>query len=236
MLRTLLESNAPRQRRRGGTAASVAIHTAAVVAAIVATASAKPEGRPAVIQVDEGPFFVWPRDWSPTETSPTRRATGASRDHAPMPRLKRFIWTDAPDPGSARLNEIDPAALLRIDSVAPPGGVVRVAGASGGPGNENAPLTSATVDRIAALLSPPRPRYPQQLRVAGVTGRVVVRLIVDTLGRVEEGSVAVRESSHDLFTQTVLAALPMLRFAPAEANGRRVRMLVDLPFEFRLDR
>jgi periplasmic protein TonB len=68
-----------------------------------------------------------------------------------------------------------------------------------------------------------------------MTGRVVVRLIVDTVGRVEPASVVIRESSHDLFAQAVRAVLPSLRFVPAEAGGRKVRMLVDLPFEFRLN-
>jgi periplasmic protein TonB len=80
-----------------------------------------------------------------------------------------------------------------------------------------------------------RPQYPERLRAAGVTGRVVVRLVVDTLGRVEPASVAIRESAHDLFAQAVRAVIPSLRFVPAEAGGRRVRMLVDLPFEFRLN-
>jgi protein TonB len=68
-----------------------------------------------------------------------------------------------------------------------------------------------------------------------VTGRVVVRLVVDTVGRVEPATITIRESSHDLFTQAVRAILPALRFVPAEAGGRRVRMLVDIPFEFRLN-
>jgi hypothetical protein len=33
----------------------------------------------------------------------------------------------------------------------------------------------------------------------------------------------------------VRAVLPSLRFTPAEIGGRKVRMLVDLPFEFRLN-
>jgi protein TonB len=134
--------------------------------------------------------------------------------------------------------EIDPRALLAADTGIlgrqasfgePPGG--RAPGSS--PGDE--PATAGNVDRAAALLAPPRPRYPDQLRVAGVTGRVVVRLVVDTMGRVEPASVVIRESSHDLFAQAVRAVLPSLRFTPAAAGGRKVRMLVDLPFEFRLN-
>lgn len=41
-------------------------------------------------------------------------------------------------------------------------------------------------------------------------------------------------SSHDLFAASARAALPALRFSPAEAGGRRVRQLVELPFAFEL--
>jgi protein TonB len=92
------------------------------------------------------------------------------------------------------------------------------------------------VDRIARLLTEPRPHYPEQLRSAGVSGRVVVQFTVDTLGLVEPGSVVVREAAHELFADAVRAVLPALRFRAAEAGGHRVRMLVELPFEFRLDR
>jgi protein TonB len=59
--------------------------------------------------------------------------------------------------------------------------------------------------------------------------------VVDTLGRVEAQSIVIREAAHDLFATAVRAVLPALRFRPAEAGGHRVRMLVELPFEFRLD-
>jgi protein TonB len=235
MFRTLLESNAPRQRRRASTLASIAAHTAIIGGAIAATASARPEP---------------PRDAGPREKPPLYIPIGetksAARRREPLtelprfdllPRPDRWVIEFAPDRAPIATTDIDPTLLLAPDTV----GVGGKQGGGGLPfshagdhGFGNQPATAATVDRAAALLTPPRPQYPDPLRRAGVTGRVVVRLVVDTTGRVEPTSVVIREASHDLFAQAVRAVLPSLRFVPADAGGRKVRMLVDLPFEFRL--
>jgi len=61
---------------------------------------------------------------------------------------------------------------------------------------------------------------------------VLAQFVVDSAGRYEEGSFHVLRSSHDLFTQAVRAALPGMRFIPAELNGAKVRQLVQQPFIF----
>jgi protein TonB len=132
--------------------------------------------------------------------------------------------------------DIDPLAMIGRDSTAAPcsGSCRRPSDGAPTEGDSDEPATMATVDRPAALLSPPSPRYPEQLRAARVTGRVVARFVVDTTGRIEPASIVIRESSHDLFAQAVRAVLSGLRFVPAEVGRGKVRMLVDLPFEFRL--
>ena len=238
MLRTLLESNAPSPRRRGSTVASLTAHMLAIGGAVIATASAKP-GTGAVPPVRaDTVIYVSPQRQSP---QPSRTTTSRPPEHrgAPeLPRMPQWIIDVGPHTVDGPAVDVDLRRLFGADSIPPgriigPGGGSRVADIPGAPGRD--PATAATVDRSAAMLAPPRPRYPEQLRAAGVTGRVVVRLVVDTAGRLEPGSVEIRESSHDLFTRAVRAVLPSLRFTPAEAGGRKVRMLVDLPFEFRLD-
>jgi protein TonB len=167
---------------------------------------------------------------------PSRRTERGATYPAPPQELGRII-TYVPDLDARNRVDVDLAQRVAVDT----GVAVCLARCTSGPGGDStrsfdgAPATLATVDRGAALVSPLRPQYPERLRAAGVTGRVVVRLVVDTLGRVEPASVAIRESAHDLFAQAVRAVIPSLRFVPAEAGGRRVRMLVDLPFEFRLN-
>lgn len=238
MLRTLLESNAPRQRRRGGTVTSVAVHTLLIGGAVFATASAKTEGGPTTSAPSDTVIFISPsrQPETPREHATSRKSSGGA-PHEP-PRLPR--WTIEIDPNRIDVGppiDIDLRRLAGADSI-PRGSVAGPFAPAGGEragAGAGEPATAATVDRPAALIAPPRPRYPDQLRAAGVVGRVVVRLVVDTTGRVEASSVAIRESSHDLFTLSVRAVLPALRFTPAEVGGRKVRMLVELPFEFRLD-
>ncbi len=80
------------------------------------------------------------------------------------------------------------------------------------------------------------PRYPESLRAKGIEGRVLLQFVVDTNGRVEYRTVRELSSDHPDFTMAVREALLGLRFLPAEVEGRKVRQLVQQPFEFSLSR
>ena len=88
------------------------------------------------------------------------------------------------------------------------------------------------VDERPEVLSGPAMQYPDLLRQAGVTGRVLVQAIIDTTGRAEPASVKVVQSVNPGFDQPaknyVLGAL----FRPARVHGRAVRVLVNLPIDF----
>jgi len=79
-------------------------------------------------------------------------------------------------------------------------------------------------------------RYPDMLRSANVEGEVLAQFTVDTTGRVQRGSVTILKSSHDLFTAAVKQALTSARYYPAEIGGRKVKQLVQQPFNFTLTR
>lgn len=79
-------------------------------------------------------------------------------------------------------------------------------------------------------------RYPDMLRSANVEGEVLAQFVVDTTGRVESNSVKILKSSHDLFTNAVQQALRTARYYPAEIGGRKVKQLVQQPFNFTLTR
>jgi len=89
---------------------------------------------------------------------------------------------------------------------------------------------------VVALPGTATPRYPSMLQSAGVDGSVLAQFVVDTLGRVEQGSFRALESTHDLFTAAVREALTRARFAPAEVGGRKVRQLVEQTFTFNITR
>lgn len=77
-------------------------------------------------------------------------------------------------------------------------------------------------------------RYPDMLRSANVEGEVLAQFVVDTTGRVERGSIKILKTSHELFTSAVQSALPGARYYPAEIGGRKVKQLVQQPFNFTL--
>jgi protein TonB len=77
-------------------------------------------------------------------------------------------------------------------------------------------------------------RYPDMLRSANVEGEVLVQFTVDTTGKVERGSIKILKTSHELFTNAVMSALPSAKYYPAEIGGRKVRQLVQQPFNFTL--
>ncbi len=80
------------------------------------------------------------------------------------------------------------------------------------------------------------PRYPDALRAANIEGEVLAQFVVDRDGRAEMNTFKVLKSSDSLFTETVLHALPNMRFNPAEISGQRVRQLVQMPFQFNLSK
>ena len=101
----------------------------------------------------------------------------------------------------------------------------------------DAPLTANVVEKaVVALPGTATPRYPSMLQSAGVDGQVRAQFVVDTLGRVEQGSFRALESTHDLFAAAVREALARARFTPAEVGGRKVRQLVEQTFNFSITR
>ncbi len=84
-------------------------------------------------------------------------------------------------------------------------------------------------------LSRPQPLYPETLLFTGVTGQVLAEFVVDTLGHVELDTFGVISSTNPKFTQAVQRALPEWAYAPAMLNGKRVRQLVQQPFNFVVD-
>jgi TonB family protein len=85
-----------------------------------------------------------------------------------------------------------------------------------------------------ALLFGPPIVYPQDLQRDRIQGRVVVQMILDTLGRVEPGSLQFVTTPHPAFLMSVSQYLALARFRPARRNGRLVRSLVHMPLDFRL--
>ena len=89
------------------------------------------------------------------------------------------------------------------------------------------------VDRKAELQpGSPMPRYPQALKESGLTGEVLARFAVDTLGKIDKCTFRVLETSHAQFARAVQSVLDDIRFTPAQIRGLKVRQIVEHRFTF----
>jgi len=99
---------------------------------------------------------------------------------------------------------------------------------------EHTVFTADQVTEPAALISGETRLavYPDSLWTAGIPGRVVAEFIVGEDGRVESGTIAIASATHPYFAAAVRSALQGVVFNPALLNGKPVRQLVQLPFQF----
>jgi TonB family protein len=76
------------------------------------------------------------------------------------------------------------------------------------------------------------PVYPAWLEQNHIEGTVTASFIVDTTGLADSASLRIRWATNPAFGEAVRAAVPGMRFRPAELNGRHVRQLVMQEFRF----
>ena len=231
MLRTLLESQARPTRRGGGTAFSVAVHTAMIGTAIVATARATtrapaPPLPPVVYRIP-----VSPAPAHGMATTTVRRCDMCiTFRNVLVPPVNIPVVHPAIDASqpTTRASDFTGAAVSLGAGIATgsPGGAER-----------GSLFTPATVEKAAMPLADnPAPRYPASLRASSIEGIAVARFVVDTMGRAEPQSIAIVSTTHPLFGDAVKEALLHSRYLPAMVGGRAVRQLVEQRFSFTLTR
>ena len=76
------------------------------------------------------------------------------------------------------------------------------------------------------------PRYPNDLRSKGMPGTVTTTFVVDATGRIEKPTVQVLHASDRKFADAVEMYLPLMRFKPAELDGKQVRQVMQYTFAF----
>jgi periplasmic protein TonB len=92
----------------------------------------------------------------------------------------------------------------------------------------------ALVEERPSLLSAPPPVYPALLKQAGIQGRVILRAVIDTTGRVEPASVRIMKSPNPAFDQPTKDWVLKALFRPARLHGRGVRVFINLPIDYSL--
>jgi len=100
-------------------------------------------------------------------------------------------------------------------------------------------VTSASPDATESieLTSPERvktvpPRYPDDLRRARVSGRVLLRLLVDEMGNVSE--IEIQESPHPRLASVAKTAARQWKYVPARRDGIRISTWVSEAVDFQL--
>ncbi len=234
MFTVLLESRARQVRRTGGTVLSAAVHLTLIASAAAATAHGR-AAAPHSIEVVPVTFRPPPVARTSVDRTEAVRSAVSSTMVAPRP----VVHVAVPTTISTALPSIDVGRGVPSDSVVLGGGVPSGTGARGtldlsDGGDANRELRGQ--DLLIRLLTSSPPRYPESLRQSGIDGHVLVRFVVDTMGHVDMASVQVVQSTHNLFTRSVREALSSLRFRPMEAQGKRVRSLAEMPFEFAIRR
>jgi len=87
------------------------------------------------------------------------------------------------------------------------------------------------LDQPVRWLASPQLAYPRELRPRRVSGPALVRVIVDTLGHVDERNIEILEIPDPAFTTPLKQMMTAVMFSPARIAGKPVRSLVS----YRLD-
>src|SRR5690348_15781830 len=237
MFDNLIESKAKKQRRAGGIAFSAVLHALLITGAVYGTLQAKEQlEKPKAEKVE---FVEMKKKDEPPPPKEVKPPPPDVVVKAPPP--KGFQVLTAPIKIPDVLPDIDLSKKVTneddFSGKGVAGGIAKgVVGGTPQPVSDQPYFEFQVEKQVAGMPNNPAPRYPDMLRSANVEGEVLAQFVVDTTGRAEMNTFKVLKSSHDLFTNSVKAALANMRFYPAEVGGRKVKQLVQMPFVFSLNK
>ena len=235
MFNNLIESKPKKQRTTGGLIFSGVLHAILGTAAVYGTLQAKEQlEKPKAEKVE----FVDIK--KKEEPPPPKEVPPPPKDvvMAPPPP-KGFQVLTAPVKVPDVLPDIDLNKKVTDENDFTGKGVAggTSKGVVGGtaPVNSDQPFFEFQVEKqVQQIPGTGNLRYPDMLRSANVEGEVLAQFVVDTTGRADMSQFKVLKSTHDLFTNAVRASLPNMKFYPAEVGGKKVKQLVQMPFQFSL--
>ena len=101
---------------------------------------------------------------------------------------------------------------------------------------DHGPYMEFQVEKPVVKIGGEAPDYPSSLKDSGVEGQVLAQFVVNESGRYEGGTLKILSSSNPAFTAAVKDALPRMRFSAAQIGGKKVQQLVQMPFQFHLQK
>ncbi|HVB32690.1 MAG TPA: energy transducer TonB [Gemmatimonadaceae bacterium] len=234
MFNNLIESKAKRQKTAGGMFMSLVVHTVLISAAVYGTLQAGQKfDKPKAEKVD---FVKVEKKEAPP---PEKKAPPPPDVVAAPPPPKGFQVLTAPIKIPDVLPKIDLSKSVTNENdftgkgVA--GGIAKgVVGGTAPPNESNTFFAFQVEKQVDMAPGNAPPHYPDMLRSANIEGEVIASFVVDTNGRADMSTFKVIKTTHELFSQAVKNALQNYRFYPAEIGGRKVKQLVQQPFQFSL--
>ena len=238
MFNNLIESKAKRQKRFGGSLASVLLHTGLGIGLVVVTANAGlQDQKEKVEKVD----FVEVKKDEPKPPEPEKPPPPPDVV-LQQPPPKGFQVLSAPVEIPVVIPDIDLSKKVTDEADFSGKGVAGgtskgVEGAKGPVPQGDQPYFDFQVEKPVVMApGTAGPAYPDMLRSAGIEGSVLAQFVVDTTGRAEMNTFKALKSDNALFETAVKNALQRMKFLPAEVGGRKVKQLVQQPFQFSLNR
>jgi periplasmic protein TonB len=233
MFENLIETKPTKPKTLKTMILSVVVHALAITGAVVATLQAKEAlEKPKAEKVE---FVEMKKDEPPP---PEEKAPPPPEIVAAPPPPKGFQVLTAPIKIPDVLPEIDLSKKMTDEAdfsgKGVQGGIAKGVVGGTGPVSDQTYFEFQVEKQVSQVPGTANLRYPDMLRSANVEGEVLAQFVVDTTGRVEKGSLKILKSSHELFTNSVTSALNGMRFYPAEIGGRKVKQLVQQPFNFTL--
>ena len=96
---------------------------------------------------------------------------------------------------------------------------------------------ASRTDQPPRVIPASLPFFPTHLRTRdGYSGRMVLAMVVDTLGRVDPGSISVEESTDPRLSNWGCIVALQLRFLPATVAGHPVPALAEQTFSYSASR
>jgi TonB family protein len=246
MFEVLLASAQPHVVKPGRLLGSLLTHVVTIGFAVDATRAA-PDNRmlgavnPVLVMVREAPFSVRkPEKRAPAQ--PVARPKPKAKEMSPAP--KGFKTVVAPEdipfipPIDLHEKPFDPRDYTgRGVEGGTADGVVGGTGRTIDLGKHGGGVVYvATNDdwrfQQAVLISQPEPRYPATMAAMGLSGRVLLRFVIDTTGKVDKRSIQVVENTEKEFVPPARDAVARAVFRPARVAGNPVRQLAEQSIRF----
>ena len=95
---------------------------------------------------------------------------------------------------------------------------------------------SGFCETMPAFLEQKKPLYPEPARIAGITGKVVIKVLIGADGSPLKAMIIKRIPEHcTAFDRVVLKSVLESTYSPGVQNGRAVKVWCMIPVSFRID-